>query len=175
MWDEYGIAAYDLGGTIQPLWNTYFYMKEALKTQTPKLIVLDCYTATLTEEYQEESGMIKNTFGMKFSKNKIDAICASAEKSSDTAAALNAEMKPATQSTIEANRQVYDFLNFEDTSEFENAERGFITAPDTLNLRGENGRIVWTQDAYAFLDKDAPDTANPSLWRNTQLNHLYGL
>ena len=102
-------------------------------------------------------------------------VCASAEKSSGTAAVFNAETKPATQSTIEVNRQVYDFLNFEDTSEFENAERGFITAPDTLNLRGENGRIVWTQDAYAFLDKDAPDTANPSLWRNTQLNHIYGL
>lgn len=102
-------------------------------------------------------------------------VCASAEKSSDTAAVFNAETKPATQSTIEVNRQVYDFLNFEDTSEFENAERGFIAAPDTLNLRGENGRIVWTQDAYAFLDKDAPDTANPSLWRNTQLNHIYGL
>lgn len=102
-------------------------------------------------------------------------VCASAEKSSGTAAVFNAETKPATQSTIEVNRQVYDFLNFEDTSEFENAERGFIAAPDTLNLRGENGRIVWTQDAYAFLDKDAPDTANPSLWRNTQLNHIYGL
>lgn len=76
---------------------------------------------------------------------------------------------------LEVNRQVYDFLNFEDTSELENAERGFIAAPDTLNLRGENGRTVWTQDAYAFLDKDAPDTANPSLWRNTQLNHIYGL
>ena len=102
-------------------------------------------------------------------------VCASAEESSDTAAVFNAETKPATQSTIEVNRQVYDFLNFEDTSGLENAERGFITAPDTLNLRGENGRIVWTQDAYAFLDKDAPDTANPSLWRNTQLNHIYGL
>lgn len=102
-------------------------------------------------------------------------VCASAEKSSGTAAVFNAETKPATQSTIEVNRQVYDFLNFEDTSELENAERGFIAAPDTLNLRGENGRIVWTQDAYAFLDKDAPDTANPSLWRNTQLNHIYGL
>ena len=101
--------------------------------------------------------------------------CASAEKSSNTAAVFNAETKPATQSTMEVNRQVYDFLNFEDTSELENAERGFIAAPDTLNLRGENGRIVWTQDAYAFLDKDAPDTANPSLWRNTQLNHIYGL
>lgn len=73
LWDEYGIAAYNLI-TIQPLWNTYFYMKEALKTQNPKLLVVDCFSASLTEEYQEESGMIKNTFGMKFSKNKIDAI-----------------------------------------------------------------------------------------------------
>ena len=78
LWDEYGIAAYNLGGTIQPLWNTYFYMKEALKTQNPKLLVVDCFSASLTEEYQEESGMIKNTFGMKFSKNKIDAIYVSA-------------------------------------------------------------------------------------------------
>ena len=46
-------------------------------------------------------------------------VCASAEKSSGTAAVFNAETKPATQSTIEVNRQVYDFLNFEDTSEFE--------------------------------------------------------
>ncbi len=79
--------------------------------------------------------------------------CASAEKSSNTAAVFNAETSRQPESTMEVNRQVYDFLNFEDTSELENAERGFIAAPDTLNLRGENGRTVWTQDAYAFLDK----------------------
>lgn len=77
LWEDYGIAGYDLGGTIQPLWNTYFYMKEALKTQRPKLMIVDCFSASLTEEYQEESGMIKNTFGMKLSKDKWDAICVS--------------------------------------------------------------------------------------------------
>ena len=35
--------------------------------------------------------------------------------------------------------------------------------------------VAWSQDAYAFLDEDSPDSANPSLWRNTQLNHVYGL
>ena len=36
--------------------------------------------------------------------------------------------------------------------------------------------MVWSQKAYAFLeDTDAPDTVNPSLWRHTQMNHLYGL
>lgn len=105
--------------------------------------------------------------------------CGSPEKSGASAAgadaALNAESKPATQYTIDANQQVYALLDFADTTELENANRGFLAAPDMLDLRDEEGGAVWTQDAYAFLDKDAPDTANPSLWRNTQLNHIYGL
>ena len=105
--------------------------------------------------------------------------CGSPEKSSAPAAgadaALNAESKPATQYTIDANQQVYTLLDFADTTGLENANRGFLAAPDTMDLRDEEGRAVWTQDAYAFLDKDAPDTANPSLWRNAQLNHIYGL
>lgn len=95
--------------------------------------------------------------------------------SAGTDAALNAESKPATQYTIDTNQQVYTLLDFADTTELENANRGFLAAPDTMDLRDEEGRAVWTQDAYAFLDKDAPDTANPSLWRNAQLNHIYGL
>ena len=84
--------------------------------------------------------------------------------SSSTAIAtseLTAESKPATQYTIE------------DTAEFENATKGLLASPDTLDICDENGKVVWSQTAYAFLDQDAPDTANPSLWRNTQLNHIY--
>ena len=66
-------------------------------------------------------------------------------------------------------------LDFEDTEEFENATKGLIASPDTLDIYDENGKLVWSQTAYAFLDQDAPDTANPSLWRDTQLNHIYGL
>ena len=43
LWDEYGMAAYDLAGSNQTLWNTYYYMKEALKYQTPQLVVVDVY------------------------------------------------------------------------------------------------------------------------------------
>lgn len=78
LWDEYGIAAYNLGGSEQRLWNTYYYMKEALKTQTPKVLVVDCYGATFSGDYQEQSGIIKNTFGMKLSLDKIEAIKVSA-------------------------------------------------------------------------------------------------
>ena len=52
-------------------------------------------------------------------------------------------------------------LDFEDTEEFENATKGLIASPDTLDIYDENGKLVWSQTAYAFLDQDAPDTANP--------------
>jgi alkyl sulfatase BDS1-like metallo-beta-lactamase superfamily hydrolase len=50
---------------------------------------------------------------------------------------------------------------------------GLIAAPDSLEITTEDGIVAWSQDAYAFLNDDAPDSANPSLWRNTQLNLNY--
>ncbi len=88
---------------------------------------------------------------------------------------LTSDTKEATQYTADANEQVYALLDFEDKRELENAKRGLIAAPDSLEIKTETGKVAWSQDAYAFIGKDAPDSANPSLWRNTQLNHIYGL
>ena len=43
LWDEYGMAAYLMTGAEQPIWNSYYNLKEALKTQKPKLVVLDMF------------------------------------------------------------------------------------------------------------------------------------
>ena len=93
---------------------------------------------------------------------------------------LKTDAKPAAPATAAANEGVYALLDFSDETEREFAERGLIAAPDTLEITGEDGKVVWSQKAYAFLDSadapaDAPDTANPSLWRNAQINHLFGL
>lgn len=88
---------------------------------------------------------------------------------------LNTDVKEATQFTIDANDQVYALLDFDDESELENAQRGLIAAPDELEIKTDTGKVAWSQKAYTFLEKDAPHTANPSLWRNAQLNHIYGL
>lgn len=88
---------------------------------------------------------------------------------------LNTDTKEATQYTIDANDQVYALLDFADESELENAQKGLMAAPDKLEITTDTGKVVWSQSAYAFLEKDAPHTANPSLWRNAQLNHIYGL
>lgn len=89
---------------------------------------------------------------------------------------LNSDVKSATKITADANSEVYKKLDFNDTQEIEFAEKGLITAPDSLEIKSESGSVVWSQDTYDFVrDSESPDTANPSLWRNTQLNAKYGL
>lgn len=77
LWEEYGIAAFNLCGAAQPIWNTYYYLEEALKTQTPKVILLDTYYVHMTDDYADASYGIKNTYGLKWSETKIEAIKAS--------------------------------------------------------------------------------------------------
>lgn len=80
--NDYGIASYKLWGPTQQLWNSYFYLKEALKTQKPKIVVLETLGMTHDIEYQGYAEAIKNTMGMKWSKDKYDAIMASFPKGS---------------------------------------------------------------------------------------------
>ena len=72
LWEEQGIAAYDLCGSIQPMWNTYYYLKEALKTQTPSLIILEAYCVSLDLDYIDEGRIVKNYYGLHWSKDKLD-------------------------------------------------------------------------------------------------------
>ena len=90
---------------------------------------------------------------------------------------LNAQSKPASEHTAVINSAVYSQLDFGDTQEAEFAVRGLIAAPEVLELTDEDGRVLWSQAAYSFLDdyEAAPDTVNPSLWENTKNNHAYGL
>jgi alkyl sulfatase BDS1-like metallo-beta-lactamase superfamily hydrolase len=64
---------------------------------------------------------------------------------------------------------------FEDRQDFEDADRGFVGAMEPCIVTTEDGRVIWDNDAYAFLDGDCPDTANPSLWRQSQLCAKQGL
>ncbi len=90
---------------------------------------------------------------------------------------LTRDVKPASAYTAEVNSAVYSLLDFTDTREYDNAVRGLIDAPETLTLTDDQGNVIWSQDAYAFLADygQAPDTVNPSLWENTRNNHAYGL
>ncbi|MFF8805830.1 alkyl/aryl-sulfatase [Streptomyces omiyaensis] len=65
--------------------------------------------------------------------------------------------------------------SFESTTDFENADRGFLGALVPGVVKDDAGRVVWDNDVYAFLDADCPDTAHPGLWRQGRLNSRQGL
>lgn len=58
---------------------------------------------------------------------------------------LTADVKPATDFTAKANAAIYDELDFDDKQEYEFATRGLIDAPETLELKDEDGKILWSQ------------------------------
>lgn len=80
LWKSYGISGFALWGSEQPSWNSYFYLKEALKTQTPKVVAFEVYMLIYQFEYQDESRQLVNTGGMRPSYNKWEAIKVSAPR-----------------------------------------------------------------------------------------------
>ncbi len=77
--NQYGIASYKLWGSTQPIWNAYYNLVEALKTQHPKVVVLEALGLAHDTEYYGSANAVKNTFGLRWSRNKVDAIQASFE------------------------------------------------------------------------------------------------
>jgi len=65
--------------------------------------------------------------------------------------------------------------DFNDRTDFENADRGFIASIEPMTISDAGGRRIWDMDGWAFLEGPCPDTANPSLWRQGQLNCRHGL
>ncbi|MEU0149080.1 alkyl sulfatase dimerization domain-containing protein [Streptomyces sp. NPDC006288] len=65
--------------------------------------------------------------------------------------------------------------DFSDTQDFVDADRGFVDAVESAVVRTDDGRVIWDNDAYAFLREPCPGTADPSLWRQSQLASKQGL
>ncbi|MCE7606413.1 alkyl/aryl-sulfatase [Vibrio fluvialis] len=89
-----------------------------------------------------------------------------------------ADPKPATQATIDANNAVKQSLPFSDKKDFENAQKGLIAKQDVVTITNDKGDVVWDLEQYKqyiTLNNPAPDSVNPSLWRNAQLNMINGL
>lgn len=73
--------------------------------------------------------------------------------------------KPASAATIAAQRAAAAALPPEDNRDTFFASKGFIASWSDPFIRAADGRIVWNIFAYDFVDGPAPDTVNPSLWR----------
>ncbi|MGL4367939.1 MAG: alkyl/aryl-sulfatase [Brevinemataceae bacterium] len=78
-------------------------------------------------------------------------------------AGTNKNRKDATQHTKDYQNKVLKSVPFDNITDFENANKGFIANSD--------GNI-----SFEFIsNQSSPDTVNPSLWRQAQLNNISGL
>jgi alkyl sulfatase BDS1-like metallo-beta-lactamase superfamily hydrolase len=89
---------------------------------------------------------------------------------------IDRSAKPAEPMVQAKNSDLYSKLPFSDRQDFEDADRGFIATLPDASVTDASGRVVWSQKPYEFLKAEqAPDTVNPSLWRQAQLNCRHGL
>lgn len=82
--------------------------------------------------------------------------------------------KTATEYTRRRNSAVV--VDFDDDLDFDAASRGLVAQHETGRIE-KNGHAVWDVAHHDFMrtDDPVPDTVNPSLWRQGELNALHGL
>lgn len=91
-------------------------------------------------------------------------------------AATTTQPKDATAITKKLNAEYLQQLDFANKQDYADASRGFIAALPGGAVKAENGAVVWDLNKYDFLKAiNAPDTVNPSLWRQAQINMNNGL
>ncbi len=77
IWEESGLCSWVMAGPEQTLSLTYYYLREALKTQKPKLVVLEA-SALFFDQYQNYSRA--NVSTMPLSVNRLRATLQAVER-----------------------------------------------------------------------------------------------
>ena len=82
----------------------------------------------------------------------------------------------ASEATRTAQAELAKRLPLDDPRDMANATRGKLAEIPDAVIAGKDGKIVWDRRPYAFLNSaEAPDTVNPSLWRQARLDAVHGL
>lgn len=82
---------------------------------------------------------------------------------------------PATEITAGLNAELGQSMANWPGAENSDAQRGLVAVPDALTIAGLEGTVAWDRPSYDFIAGVAPDTVNPSLWRQERLNNQTGL
>ena len=77
--------------------------------------------------------------------------------------------------TIASNKRMAERLDFNDQQDFKDAQRGLVARAPNNELLNQQGNIMWNPGSYDFVSGEAPETVNPSLWRQAKLNNIRGL
>ncbi len=76
LWEEYGISSYVRGGAQQLVWHSYYLLKDALRYETPRVVVFNVLALKYGEPQREAYNRMALD-GMEWSSVKVEAIQAS--------------------------------------------------------------------------------------------------
>ena len=147
--EETGLVGYNFATQQQPIYITYHYMLEALKTQHPRYFILETKMLSVDNEYTIE-GVVRDALDkMKLSKNKIDAIKASVESKKDRISYyLN----------IIKYHSRYNELNKNDIiiglTQIGLKNRGYISLPANENIMINNENIIDISNKEKISEKN---------------------
>lgn len=71
LWKHTGVKSYVFATQQQPIWATYTYLKEALKTQSPSLVVVECQMLFSDEAYYDDGVVYSYMDDLRFSWDKV--------------------------------------------------------------------------------------------------------
>ena len=79
LWENYGITSYIRGSAQQLTWQSYYLLEDALRYETPKVVVFNVLALKYNEP-QSEAYNRMSIDGMKWSSSKVNNIMASMTK-----------------------------------------------------------------------------------------------
>lgn len=80
IWKRTGVKSYVFATQMQPMWASVAYLKEALKTQKPELVIFECNMLYEDKDYMEDSVNYSFMDDIPLSANKIALAQESAEQ-----------------------------------------------------------------------------------------------
>lgn len=147
--EKTGLKSYNFATQQQPVYITYYYMVEALKTQRPKYFVLDTLMFTSSKDYASE-GVVRDAVDrMKFSFNKINAINANV---------VDGEERQSYYINLIKYHSRYKNLHWPDIKQIFGLQgidnRGFIGLPQNNDIFVDNTRVLETSDTKELTTKN---------------------
>ena len=151
LWDNYGIASYDLGGAEAPAWVTYYMLKETLKTQHPKVI---CYEVSISAIYptlyQGDEWASDNNYGMKWNSNRFDQLRENSKEDEYKLRLNPFNIMHGRYKDLEEN----DFRNVRYSADYKGFDpREYIVETDTPDMSGVTDMEPCTEKAEEYTRK----------------------
>lgn len=147
LWEEYGIASYNMGSAMQTPWTGYYTLKEAYQYQSPKLVIIE--TDSVFEKKDRSEPTLRKIYdNMRWGEAKVEAI-----------------MDPVYQNGIGKKLSyVFPIMRFHSRwseLKLEDITKGYQTYESQFKGYSMTGKVVANKNGYKYMDKKRKEKGIP--------------